>query len=181
VPDSQNAQCRGAHLPRVSVGPLSAKFEYVEERLRRLFAALGAGVLGSSRIGARRARRNGDERKGFFCVVRSRTILGAGQPLSVLLCSAAPLRAQVDAGSILGTVSDASGDRFTRHRDLTNEAPTQSGDHHGLGRHLQISPVRIGSYKITATIQVVSDDTRETSWSTWPGRGRSILPLNPAP
>src|SRR5258708_27359882 len=75
--------------------------------------------------------------------------------LVVLLCSAAPLRAQVDAGSILGTVSDASGGSVRGATvTLTNEgtnaslATTTSAD----GTY-KFSPVRIGSYKITATIQ----------------------------
>src|SRR5712692_1002259 len=75
--------------------------------------------------------------------------------LVVLLCSAAPLRAQVDAGSILGTVSDASGGSVRGATvTLTNEgtnaslATTTSAD----GTY-KFSPVRIGSYKITATLQ----------------------------
>jgi hypothetical protein len=75
--------------------------------------------------------------------------------LVALLCSAAPLRAQVDAGSILGTVSDASGGSVRGATvTLTNEgtnaslATTTSAD----GTY-KFSPVRIGSYKITATLQ----------------------------
>ncbi len=47
--------------------------------------------------------------------------------LVVLLCNAAPIRAQVDAGSILGTVSDASG--ATIHGatvTLTNEGQSST-------------------------------------------------------
>src|SRR5258707_7990602 len=76
--------------------------------------------------------------------------------LAVLLCSAAPLRAQVDAGSILGTVSDASGGSVhSATVTLTNEgtnaslSTTTSSD----GTY-KFSPVMIGSYTITSTIQV---------------------------
>ena len=75
--------------------------------------------------------------------------------LVVLLCNAAPLRAQVDAGSILGTVSDASGGAVRGATvTLTNEgtnaslATTTTAD----GTY-KFSPVRIGSYKLTATLQ----------------------------
>src|SRR5258708_19667670 len=75
--------------------------------------------------------------------------------LVVLLCGAAPLRAQVDAGSILGTVSDASGGSVHGATvTLTNEgtnaslSTTTSSD----GTY-KFSPVRIGSYKLTATLQ----------------------------
>src|SRR5260370_11067662 len=75
--------------------------------------------------------------------------------LVVLLCSRAPLGAQGAAGSILGTVSDASGGSVHGATvTLTNEgtnaslSTTTSSD----GTY-KFSPVRIGSYKITATIQ----------------------------
>src|SRR5258707_194011 len=75
----------------------------------------------------------------------------------VWLCYAAPIRAQVDAGTILGTVSDASGGSVHGSTvTLTNEgtnatlSTTTSSD----GTY-KFSPVRIGSYKITATIQGV--------------------------
>ncbi len=75
--------------------------------------------------------------------------------LVVLLFSAAPLCAQVDTGSILGTVSDASGASVHGATvTLTNEgtnaslSTTTSSD----GTY-KFSPVRIGSYKLTATLQ----------------------------
>jgi hypothetical protein len=75
--------------------------------------------------------------------------------LVVLLCSAAPLRAQVDAGSILGTVSDASGGSVHGATvTLTNEGTNASlATTTGSDGTYKFSPVRIGSYKITATIQ----------------------------
>ena len=75
--------------------------------------------------------------------------------LLVLLFAASPLYAQVDAGAILGTVTDQSGGVINGAKVvLTNE---------GTGASLTIttsvdgiykfSPVRIGSYKIDVTFQ----------------------------
>jgi Carboxypeptidase regulatory-like domain/TonB dependent receptor-like, beta-barrel/TonB-dependent Receptor Plug Domain len=75
--------------------------------------------------------------------------------LVVLLCSAAPLRAQVDTGSILGTVTDSSGASIngasvTLTNQGTNSAltTTTSGD----GSY-KFTPVRIGTYRIKVSIQ----------------------------
>jgi len=75
--------------------------------------------------------------------------------LVVLLCSAAPLRAQVDAGSILGTVSDASGGSVHGGTvTLTNEGTNASlSTTTGSDGTYKFSPVKIGSYKLTATLQ----------------------------
>src|SRR5258708_16380517 len=75
--------------------------------------------------------------------------------LVVLLCGAAPLRAQVDAGSILGTVSDAAGGwvrgaRVTITKEGTNAGLSTTTSADGT---YKFSPVRIGSYKLTATLQ----------------------------
>src|SRR5260370_17489752 len=90
-----------------------------------------------------------------FSALFGRAALLVLASLVVLLCSAAPLRAQVDAGSILGTVSDASGGSVRGATvTLTNEgtnaslSTTTSAD----GTY-KFSPVRIGSYKVTATLQ----------------------------
>src|ERR1700756_927917 len=71
------------------------------------FAALGAvsGICSSWAAGPRRKAMNGNA----LSIVFSRASLMVLASLVVLLCSAAPLRAQVDAGSITGTVTDASG------------------------------------------------------------------------
>jgi hypothetical protein len=71
-----------------------------------------------------------------------------------LLC-VSPLRAQVDAGSILGTVTDASGSAVhgatvtlvNEGTSATISAPT------GPDGGYKFTPVRIGSYKITVTYQ----------------------------
>src|SRR5712664_1001703 len=75
--------------------------------------------------------------------------------LVVLLCSAAPLRAQVDTGSILGTVSDTSGASVHGATvTLTNEGTNASlSTTTGSDRGYKFTPVRIGSYKLTATLQ----------------------------
>jgi len=75
--------------------------------------------------------------------------------LVVLLCSAAPLWAQVDAGSILGTVSDASGGSVRGATvTMTNEGTNASlSTTTGSDGTYKFSPVRIGSYKLTATLQ----------------------------
>src|ERR1700686_3105363 len=83
--------------------------------------------------------------------------------LVVLLCGAAPLRAQVDAGSILGTVTDASGGSVhgatvTLTNEGTNASLSTTTRDDGT---YKFSPVRIGSYKLTATIQGFSTVTQK--------------------
>lgn len=75
--------------------------------------------------------------------------------LVVLLCSASPIRAQVDAGSILGTVSDASGAAVNGATvTLTNEGTNASlSTITGSDGAYKFTPVKIGSYKLTATLQ----------------------------
>ena len=75
--------------------------------------------------------------------------------LAVLLCSAASLRAQVDTGSILGTVSDASGASVHGATvTLTNEGTNASlATTTGSDGTYKFTPVRIGGYKLTATLQ----------------------------
>jgi Carboxypeptidase regulatory-like domain/TonB dependent receptor len=75
--------------------------------------------------------------------------------LVVLLSGAAPLRAQVDAGSILGTVSDASGGSVHGATvTLANEGTNASlSTTTGPDGTYKFSPVKIGSYKLTASLQ----------------------------
>src|SRR5712692_466261 len=75
--------------------------------------------------------------------------------LVVLLFSAAPLRAQVDAGTILGTVSDASGGSVRGATvTLTNEGTNASlSATTGSDGTYKFTPVKIGTYKLTATLQ----------------------------
>ena len=74
---------------------------------------------------------------------------------AVLLFGATPLYAQVDAGSILGTVTDSSGAAISNASvTVTNEGTnaalttTTAGD----GTY-KFTPVRIGTYKIKVSIQ----------------------------
>src|SRR6267378_1863173 len=82
--------------------------------------------------------------------------------LAVVLWSAAPLRAQVDAGSILGTVTDASGGSVHGATvALTNEGTNASlSTTTGSDGGYKFTPVRIGSYKLTATLQGFSTITQ---------------------
>ena len=78
-----------------------------------------------------------------------------------LLCIP-PLRAQVDAGAILGTVTDASGSAVhgatvTLTNEGTNAAlSTPTGNDGGY----KFTPVRIGSYKLTVAFQGFETITR---------------------
>ena len=71
-----------------------------------------------------------------------------------LLC-VSPLRAQVDAGSILGTVTDASGSAVRGATvTLVNEGTSATiSVPTGPDGGYKFTPVRIGSYKITVTFQ----------------------------
>jgi hypothetical protein len=89
--------------------------------------------------------------KGFFC----RPSFALLFVISSLLFVVRPLRAQVDAGSILGTISDESGAVVSGATvTLTNEgtaaslSTTSSSD--GV---YKFSPVKIGSYKIDIVYQ----------------------------
>jgi hypothetical protein len=75
--------------------------------------------------------------------------------LVVLLCSASPIRAQVDAGSITGTVTDASGGAVngvsvTLINQGTNATLTTTTGDDGV---YKFSPVRIGTYRLKASLQ----------------------------
>ena len=84
-----------------------------------------------------------------------RLILAVASCLLVLFVSAAPSLAQVDTGSISGVVSDASGGSISGASvTMTNEGTgaeltTTTGADGGY----KFTPVRIGTYKITATFQ----------------------------
>src|SRR5260370_27892082 len=71
------------------------------------------------------------------------------------LLSAQPLRAQVDAGTILGTVSDASGSPLNGAKvTLTNEGTSASlSTITGPEGRYNFTPLKIGSDKVTASFQ----------------------------
>jgi hypothetical protein len=84
-----------------------------------------------------------------------RASLAVSAFLLVLFLSAPPLKAQVDTGSILGTITDASGAAISGAKvTLTNEGTgaaltfTTGGD--GV---YKFTPLKIGSYKVTASFQ----------------------------
>jgi len=84
-----------------------------------------------------------------------RLLLASAICLVLVLIGLLPASAQVDTGTILGTVSDTSGARITGATvALTNEGTnvslsTTTGDDGGY----KFSPVRIGDYKLTVTMQ----------------------------
>src|SRR5258705_2149721 len=128
---------------------------------RAAFAALGAAVRicrGWAREGLGGKAMNGKALSALF----SRVSIWMLASLVVLLCSAAPIRAQVDAGSILGTVSDASG--ATIHGatvTLTNEGTNASLSTTTMSDgSYKFTPVKIGTYKLTATMQGFSTVTQ---------------------
>src|SRR2546426_3806303 len=75
--------------------------------------------------------------------------------LLLLFLSAQPLRAQVDTGTLLGTVTDASGAPVNGAKvTLTNEG-TSAALSTGTGPDgsYKFTPVKIGTYKLTASLQ----------------------------
>jgi hypothetical protein len=75
--------------------------------------------------------------------------------LLLLFLSAPPLRAQVDTGTILGTVTDASGAAISGAKvTLTNEGTSAAlSTTTGPDGSYKFTPVRIGSYKLTTSFQ----------------------------
>src|SRR5271157_2693588 len=75
--------------------------------------------------------------------------------LASMLLGARPLLAQVDAGAILGTVSDESGAVVSGATvTLTNEGTSASlSTTTGTDGVYKFTPVKIGSYKIDVTYQ----------------------------
>jgi len=75
--------------------------------------------------------------------------------LLVLLLSALPLRAQVDTGTILGTIADASGAPINGAKvTLTNEGTGAAlSSTTGADGSYKFTPLKVGSYKVTASFQ----------------------------
>ena len=93
--------------------------------------------------------------------MKARISFSWGRNLSVLLVllallfAAAPLRAQVDAGSILGTVTDetgavVAGASVTLTNEGTGASLTTTTGSDGI---YKFTPVKIGSYKLDASFQ----------------------------
>src|SRR5208283_5463733 len=81
--------------------------------------------------------------------------------LTILLFGARPLYAQVDAGSILGTVTDPSGAVISGATvTLTNEGTGASlSTTTGSDGVYKFTPVRIGSYKLDVSYQGFQSET----------------------
>ena len=75
--------------------------------------------------------------------------------LLLLFLSAPPLRAQVDTGTILGTVTDASGAAISGAKvTLTNEGTSAAlSTTTAPDGSYKFTPVKIGSYKLTTSFQ----------------------------
>ena len=84
-----------------------------------------------------------------------RVFLAAGVFLVVLFLSAQPLQAQVDTGTILGTISDASGAPINGAKvTLTNEGTGAAlSSTTGVDGIYKFTPLKIGLYKVTASYQ----------------------------
>jgi len=84
-----------------------------------------------------------------------RASLAVGAFLLVLFLSAQPSRAQVDTGTILGTISDASGAPINGAKvTLTNEGTGAAlSSTTGADGIYKFTPLKIGSYKVTASYQ----------------------------
>src|SRR5947207_271011 len=84
-----------------------------------------------------------------------RLLLVTAACLGLLMLGATSSFAQIDAGAVLGTVSDSSGGRVSGATvTLTNEGTnasvsTTTGDDGGY----KFTPVKIGTYKVAVTIQ----------------------------
>jgi Carboxypeptidase regulatory-like domain/TonB dependent receptor len=93
--------------------------------------------------------------------MKARTLFSWGRNLSILaafvalLVAAAPLRAQVDAGAVLGTVSDQTGAVVAGASvTLTNEGTSASLTvETGSDGTFKFSPVKIGSYKLDVSLK----------------------------
>src|SRR5260370_9381175 len=72
-----------------------------------------------------------------------------------LFLSAQPLHAQVDTGTILGTIADASGAPINGAKvTVTNEGTSAAlSSTTGADGAYKFTPLRIGSYKVTASFQ----------------------------
>ena len=84
-----------------------------------------------------------------------RTSLTMTAVLLLLFLSAPPLHAQVDTGSILGAVTDASGAPINGAKvTLTNEGTSAAlSTTTGTDGSYKFTPIKIGSYKVTASFQ----------------------------
>src|SRR6266849_5733358 len=145
--------CRGVSC-RVFNPSSVRKIRTSRGSFRAVVCRLNACCPGFRTIGPAGPGRKAMNGKTLFAMFARVTLL-VPACLVVLLCGAALLRAQVDTGTILGTVSDASGGSVHGATvTLTNEGTNATlATTTGSDGTYKFSPVRIGSYKLTATIQ----------------------------
>ena len=116
---------------------------------------------------------------------------------AVLVCvflRAQPLQAQVDTGTILGTIADASGAPISGAKvTLTNEGTSAALSFTtGADGAYKFTPLRIGSYKVTASFQGFQTTTQTNitvnvgadvviNFSLKPGQVTEIVEVSAAP
>ncbi|MGH9742220.1 MAG: carboxypeptidase-like regulatory domain-containing protein, partial [Candidatus Acidiferrum sp.] len=93
--------------------------------------------------------------RNTFMKLVGRISLTAIAGLALLMFCARPLCAQVDSGAILGTVADASGAAVVgANVTLTNSGTGAAlSTTTGSDGSYKFSPVRIGTYKMTAAFK----------------------------
>jgi Carboxypeptidase regulatory-like domain/TonB dependent receptor len=94
------------------------------------------------------------ERKTVSTLIRRKSVLMTAA-IVVMSWGVTPVRAQVDAGAVLGTVTDASGAAVRGATvALTNEGTNATlSTTTGSDGVYKFTPVRIGSYKVSASFQ----------------------------
>src|SRR5712691_4756993 len=114
--------------------------------------------------------------------------------LLLVLLSPPPLHAQVDTGTILGTVADASGAPISGAKvTLTNEGTSAAlSTTTGPDGSYKFTPVKIGSYKLTASFQGFQTTTQTNiavnvgadvliNFTLKPGQVTEIIEVTSAP
>src|SRR5215813_4965266 len=102
------------------------------------------------------------ERKAASTWIRQATLVFIAC-VAALFLSAAPLHAQVDTGSILGTITDASGAPISGASvTLTNEGTSAAlTTTTGSDGAYKFTPVRIGSYSVKTSYQGFQTTTQK--------------------
>jgi Carboxypeptidase regulatory-like domain/TonB dependent receptor len=113
-------------------------------------------------MGPRRPRRNVMRATAVSLLMRRAALLAAAGAL-VLFLGVLPLRAQVDAGAILGAVTDASGAPVRGATvTLTNEGTSATlSTTTGNDGDYKFTPVSIGQYTITTNFQGFATTTQK--------------------
>src|SRR5438445_4503112 len=123
-----------------------------------------------------------------------RASLTMSTALMLLFLSAPPLRAQVDTGTILGTVTDASGAPINGAKvTLTNEGTSAAlSTTTATDGGYTFTAVKIGSYKLTVSFQGFQTMTQTNvpvnvgtdvvvNFALKPGSGTEVIEVSSAP